>query len=493
LRYEDVEAADPFMLEVLEHLARRVDRHELYLVGGYLRDFLLGINARDADFVTRLSPRELAADTASRFGGKMVALKEGEGIYRAALRRQRRLYTIDFSAIKGMSLEDDLSARDFTINAMALDVWTFALQREAILPRDLVDKHYGWRDLKNRLLRECGKEAFRIDPVRVLRAARFMHAMGMRPEGRTLNHMKKYASLLSRAPGERVAVEVLEILSLPGASQIFDRLQEEGILHHIFPALDRMVGLPQNTYHHLDAWRHTLATLDELDRLMEHPEKTYPRHAVSIREHMGRRIQGPYQRSAMLRLAALFHDSGKTATWSRDDSGRIHFHGHARFSVEEMNAAARRLCLSRRSADYLEKLVERHMDLASLQKAGGSQRGLYRMLQRSGEELIDLVVLSTADRLATRGEASTPRELEGFIALGDALLELGERNAVLPPLLTGRELCLELGVEEGPVVGDLLRELREAQVTGKIASRQEALELARGALEERRGNGHGGG
>jgi len=488
LRCEDIASADPFMQEVLEFLATKAGRHEIFLVGGYLRDLLLGKPARDADFATVLSPGELAAKTARRFGGKAVPLKEEEGIFRVALRREGRLYNLDFTSLKGRSLEEDLSRRDFTINAMALDVWTLCLQQEVLLPRDLVDKHYGWRDLKEGVLRECSKEAFRADPVRVLRAVRFMQAMGMTPEPRTLNHMKKYAALLARAPGERMAVEVLEVLSLSGSSAVFSWLQAQGILHHIFPALDRLPGVTQNHYHHLDAWGHTLATLDELDGLVGRPETAYPRFAVNIKEILSRPLQGPYARAALLRLAALFHDAGKADTWSRGEDGRIHFYGHAGHSVEEVAQAARRLCLSRRTSEYLQSMVREHMRMASVLAGGVTKRGLARILTRLGEETVDLVILSTADRLATRGPASTQEDVRRFIELGSEMLALAEREGESPPLLNGRDLQEELGMREGEELGRVLRRLRDAQLEGEIGSRDEALALARRMLREEGGS-----
>ncbi len=492
LSYEDIIQTDPFMIEVLEFLSGLVNKQELYLVGGFLRDFMLGSPARDADFVSRRDPGALAAETAARFGGQRFAVKEDPDVHRVSLRFQDRAYTLDFSFIKGESLEEDLSSRDFTINAMALDVWSFALQREAILPRDLVDKHYGWRDLSRRVLRECSKEAFLSDPVRVLRAMRFCHLLDMEVEERTLNHMKKYASLVARAPGERVAAEVLETLSSPGASAVFDSFQESGILYYVFPALASLAGLPQNHYHHLDAWGHTLLTLDELDGLMERPEERYPRHAVMIREHLRRPLQAGVPRGAELRLAALFHDSGKARTFERDPSGRIHFHGHTEHSVGYAEELGERLRLSRRSRDYLVRVVGSHMRMASSVAGGVTPRGTVRLTRALGEEAVDVVLLSTADRLATRGEASTAEDLQAFLDLGAAILDQCEREEALPPLLNGGDLLDALGLEPGRLVGSLLRGVREAQLEGVVSSREGALQWARAALEAGAGGGREG-
>lgn len=483
LSYEDIAHRDPFMIEVIEFLSSLVRRQELYLVGGYLRDFMLGSTARDADFVTTCDPGTLARETALRFGGKRFTIKEEQDIHRVIIHYEDRVYTLDFSPIKGQSLEEDLSARDFTINAMALDVWSFALQREAVLPRDLIDKHYGWRDLSRKVLRECHKEAFLSDPVRVLRAMRFQHLLDMEVEERTLNHMKKYASLITGAPGERIAAEVLETLSGPDASAIFAYLQENAMLYYVFPALALLAGLPQNYYHHLDAWRHTLLTLDELDRLLEHPEERYPRHAVMIREHLRQPLQEIYTREAMLRLAVLFHDTGKAATMSRDDTGRIHFYGHSEYSVREMEKAARNLRLSRRSRDFLMQVVGNHMRIASRLTEASSNKATIRLARGLGEETVDVVLLSTADRFATLGEASTPEGLRAFIDLGAALLDQYERDLVVEPLLNGDDLLTSLDLRPGEIIGSLLREVREAQLEGKVGSREEALRWAKKTLE----------
>ncbi len=483
LSYEDIAHSDPFMIEVIDYLSSLVGKQELFLVGGYLRDFMLGNPARDADFVSSRDPRWLAGETAMRYGGKFFTIKEEQDIHRVIIHFEDRVYTLDFSPIKGSSLEDDLSLRDFTINAMAMDIWSFALQREAILPRDLIDKHYGWRDLSRLVLRECHKESFLSDPVRVLRAMRFRHLLDMEVEERTLNHMKKYANLLSRVPGERVAAELLEILSGPGTSAIFEYLQDNAILYYLFPALAPLAGVPQNYYHHLDVWKHTLLTLNELDRLIERPDEKYPRHALMIREHLRRPLMYSYSRAAVLRLAALFHDTGKAATTQRDETGRIHFHGHAERSVEEVERAAGYLRLSRRASGFLSSVTGSHMRIASSLAGGPTHKGVVRLARDLGEETVDVVLLSTADRFATLGEASTPEGLQAFVGLCTELLEQRETDEEVKPLINGGDLLVHLDMRPGERIGSLLRQVREAQLEGKVANKEEALEWAKVALE----------
>jgi poly(A) polymerase len=185
----------------------------------------------------------------------------------------------------------------------------------------------------------------------------------------------------------------------------------------------------------------------------------------------------------MLRLATLFHDTGKARTTSRDGEGRIHFYGHAGYSVQEVEGLAEHLRLSRRSGEFLLRVVGSHMLIASSLAGSATRKGTVKLGRRLGEETVDVVLLSTADRLATLGEASTPEDLRAFIDLCSELLDQYERDAALEPLLSGGDLLASLGLEPGELIGSLLREVREAQLDGKVESREEALEWARTVLE----------
>jgi poly(A) polymerase len=478
LSLNDLRSRDPFLVRVLRYMVSVHDR-EIYLVGGYLRDLFLGNVSKDVDLLVPGSPGELARAVARRFGGKDFSLKAEKGVYRVVLGRGENRRTMDFSTLKGASIEEDLSLRDFTINAMALEVGGLVMEETLLLPRDLVDKNYGWRDLERRLLRECHRHSFLMDPVRLVRALRFRHLLGLEFEGATLNHVKKYAPLVSRVPGERVAAEIMETLSHAGGAEVFSEVEETGLLPHLFPELVPLVGLEQNAYHHLDVWSHTLETLRQLDDIMSSPGKLFPRHAAEIRKHLEEPVQDTWPRKAFLRLAALYHDAGKALTFSRDETGRIHFYSHQEKSAEAVDGLAARLRLSRAAAVYLRRTVAHHMDIGFLLAGKASSRATERKLGRLGDELVDVVVLSTADRYATRGPMSTQEGLERYVAFCARLLEEYFRRKAVPPLLRGRDLLEELSLEEGPLVGRILSEIEEAQLRGEVETRGEALALAR--------------
>ncbi len=485
----DLEEEDPFLGELARFLASR--NEGVYLTGGYLRDYLRGRVSSDVDFVVQGDPEPAAGMVAARFRGKSFLLFPKERTFRVVVPADGGRRTLDFSPLRGFSVEADMAMRDFTVNAMAVDLEKLVRQGCLHLPQDLIDKHYGWRDLAAGILRECHKESFLADPVRLVRAFRFRHLLGLEFEERTLNHLKKYASLITRVPGERVAVELLETLERPGSSRVFAEIEATGLLQYLFPELTSTVGLEQNAYHHLDVWSHTLLTLDELDRLLADPGSVYPEHAVTLTERMEEHLQDLHPRSAFLRLAALFHDAGKPMTFSRGEDGRIHFHSHQEHGRAVTERLGERLRLSRRARDYLEGLVGRHMDIGFMVKEETTQRALRRLVLRLGDLLPDAVLLSTADRFATRGPLTTVEGLERYVGFCRVLLDEYLKEKETPPLIRGRDLIRELGMREGPELGEILRKVREAQLEGHVASREEALRLAERLFHVRGNSGSG--
>lgn len=476
LSIRNLAAEDPFVGELVSFLAGGPET--VFLVGGYLRDYLLGSISDDVDLVTTGDPSLPASMAAARFGARHFLLDGKERIYRVVVKDGGRRRTVDLSPLRGFSLEADLSMRDFTINAMAVDLVRLAREETLELPRDLIDVHYGWRDLATGILRECHKESFLADPVRLVRAFRFRHLMDLEFEERTLNHLKKYAPLVTRAAGERVAVELLETLSAAGTHQVFREMEACGFLRYLFPELKDTVGLEQNAYHHLDVWDHTLASLVELDGLLGDPGKWYPEHAGILARRMEEPLQDKYPRRSFLRLAALYHDAGKPLTFSRGEDGRIHFHAHQKFSREAVLNLAGRLRLSRRAREYLGSVVGCHMDIGLALRQELTPRARRRLVYRLGENLVDVVLLSTADRFATRGPLTTPQGLDRYVRACREMLGELVREEKTPPLIRGRDLLRELGMEEGPAVGEILRRVREAQMEGRISRREEALRLA---------------
>ncbi|OFW60701.1 MAG: hypothetical protein A2W01_08350, partial [Candidatus Solincola sediminis] len=338
-----------------------------------------------------------------------------------------------------------------------------------------------------RILRECDNHTFLMDPVRLVRALRFRHTLGMDYEERTLNHMKKYAALISKVPGERAAKELMEIFMLSGSSKMFAELEFNPVLQHLFPELLPTIGLEQNAYHHLDVWSHSLLTLDELDNILADPVGIYPDFGAEILEHTQETLQDIWPRDAFLRLAALYHDTGKAQTFSRDDSGRIHFYRHEIESSQAIRDLAVRLRFSKKASDFLAAVLEKHMTILLSMKQMPAPRNFTRMLHGLGNELVDVVLLSLADREATRGPMTSSENLRKYKEFCHGLLAEYYRAKETPALLDGGDLISELSIPQGPMVGEILDEVRVAQLAGEVESKAEAMELARSLMLTKRG------
>lgn len=420
---------------VLERL--RGAGHEAYLVGGWVRDSLLGRPHEDCDVATSATPEQVEAlfersvPLGRRFGvvhvvqgqsGIEVATFRGEGPYADG----RRPETVWFS-----QLEEDARRRDFTINALYFDPM-----------EDRVVDPLGVRsDLDARLLRTVGDpdSRFREDHLRLLRAVRLSCTLGFAVEPATLDSIRRNAALVRSVAAERVREELRRILTDAGRAGALRMLEETGLLSHLLPEIAALRGVGQSADHHPegDAWVHTLLVLDRLG-----PGPSFP-----------------------LAFAALFHDAGKARTRT-EEGGRVRFLGHEERGAEMTEAAGRRLRLSRRERERAVWLVRHHLVLLEAPRMRRST--LRRWLANPG--FPDLLALHRADVLASGGE------LAGYRTAEAALEELGEEPARPTPLLGGKDL-LSMGIEPGPAVGEILRRVETAQLDGEIADRAEALRL----------------
>jgi putative nucleotidyltransferase with HDIG domain len=201
---------------------------------------------------------------------------------------------------------------------------------------------------------------------------------------------------------------------------------------------------------------------------------------------MRKTLQDLQPRSSFLRLAALYHDAGKASTYSLDETGRIHFYDHQKKSVEAVLRLSERIRFSNKAADYLRRTVGYHMDIGFALSDQASPRTLRKMISRMGGELVDIILLSTADRIATRGPLTTQEGLQRYMDFCDELLREYYREKETAPLVGGKDLMDELFLPQGPLIGEVLQEIRMAQLEGAVKNREEALGFARDLIRSRK-------
>ena len=398
----------------------------VYVVGGAVRDSLMGITPHDYDLTTPAKPDEILAimegkktfREGEKFGTIAVLTDIGpveittfriDGTYTDNRKPDAVTFTAD--------LKEDLARRDFTVNAMAYSPET-----------DLVDPFGGRDDLKNKILRAVGDPARRFseDALRILRAFRFMGQLNMAPDPALLAAAKEEAYRIESLSAERVADEMNKILLQDAPSRVLYAMEEAGVLEKIFPELAPTVGYDQrNPYHDKTLFDHILCVVD-------HTPKTLP-----------------------LRYAALFHDVNKPDTLSVDEKGKGHFFGHDTMGAETAGRILARLKSQKALVREVEVLIREHMKVHDTM----TDKALRRQIKRVGEDyILDLYDLMAADMACTYGARDISFILERKARIKKLMDEgIVSRNNLA---VSGRDL-IALGMAPGPAMGRLLKEMED--------------------------------
>jgi tRNA nucleotidyltransferase/poly(A) polymerase len=471
----------------------------VYLVGGAVRDALLGKATHDLDFTLAGDVFQVSRRVADKLGAAFFPLDEDRKIARLVLNTpDGRRTTYDFSALRGANLEEDLRDRDFTINAMALDV------RQ---PDALLDPLSGAADLRQKYLRACSPAAISDDPVRVLRGIRLAAAYNLHILPETRGYLRAAVPLLSRISPERVRDELFRIFAGPQPAACLRALDMLGVFAGLMPEVLKLKGVRQSDPHISDVWQHTLDVVQKLEVLTSALRpNTNPDEAANlmvglavmklakyrgrIAELLDQPLNPDRTTRALLFFSAFYHDIGKPGTVQQDEAGAVHFLGHE--NTGELIAAdrAQALRLSNGEVNRVRAVIRGHLRPLSLARLAEppTRRAIFRFFRDSGPAGVDICLLSLADMLGTYGPTLPPelwgKLLDVVALLFEAWWEKPGESVSPPALLNGHELMDAFQLEAGPLIGQLLEAIREAQAAGEVASRQEALDLAQKVLAE---------
>ncbi|WP_376794988.1 HD domain-containing protein [Thermogemmatispora sp.] len=507
--------------ELLQQVARFfTERHptQVYLVGGALRNLLLGLPSDDWDLVVAGEAPRLARQLANHLGGYYAYMHEKAS--RVVVRTPGGEWLIDVGPLTGSSIEEDLRQRDFTVNALALPL---ASLLSLSSPSDLaslpwIDPCGGLADAQARLLRAVDPEIFRRRPVRLLRALRFARRYSLRIEPATEALLRRDAELLASEVPERLHGELYRLLELEDATTSLRLLDRYGLLTVLVPELEPAKGMPQPPPHYWDVLEHSLETVGALEavaRLLQAeplpldtlscsswsqplllgPELAEPLAQLRalVAEARNQNLPLPVElTNPAWKLAALLHDIGKPVTLSYDEQGVSHFYGHQQTGAPLAESVLKRLGASSQDRHLARLVALHHMRPGQLARQEVvTPRALRRYFADLGAQGLHLALFSLADHLATYGPGYPSRPAgawEAHLACVALLLRsyLYERERFLPArLLTGHELIRRLGLQPGPLIGELLEVIAEARAEERIHSKEEALWLAREYLQAR--------
>ena len=465
-----------------------------YLTGGLVRDMLLGRDTADIDIAVVADALEVASGVAGTFGGKYVLLDEVNRVGRVILvdgdTSPGRKIELDFSTIEG-SIEQDLERRDFTIDAMAIDLEEFVRNPQSPV---LIDLFKGQDDLDRGVLRDVTEASFPSDPVRLLRAVRLAAELGFTIDSETEAHIRQNCHLLAGVAGERVREELLRLLAMPRSGQSLAYLDTLGLLTTMIPELAQTKGVEQPKEHFWDVFVHSIRTVDAIDCLVGEGTWEYAGEETlaavpwsgELRQYFDREVSCGSNVRSLIKLAALLHDIAKPQTKAFDENGRMRFLGHGSEGADVVAGILQRLRFSTREIKLVEVMVKYHLRPTQMsQDALPSSRAIYRYFRDTGEAGIAVLFLSLADHLASRGKTLDVKQWQehaGIVAYVLAQHLEPPSLTKLPKLVDGRDVINIFGLSPGPKVGEILETVREAQAAGEVDTREAALAYIKNLL-----------
>jgi poly(A) polymerase len=440
-----------------------------WLVGGTVRDRVLGRETADFDVATAGSAAEVARSLGRAAGGFAFELSEAFGAWRIVA--HDRTWQVDILPLNGATIEEDLGRRDLTINAIAAPLGAVGY----------VNPFGGLEDLGARRLRAVSPGAFERDPLRTLRLARLACELGFDVEDTTQGLARAAAPGLAEVAPERVFAELRRVVCAPAALAGLKLMDDIGVTDVVLPELAALHGVEQSRFHHLDVSDHTRSVLAEVIGLERDPQRVAGDDAPALMRFLGEPLANDLTRGQALRFGALLHDIAKPQTRAVTPQGRVTFMGHDESGARLASEILGRLRASERLRDHVAALTRHHLRLGFLvHEMPLSRRAVYDYLHATAPVAVDVTVLSVADRLATRGD-NAERAIASHLELARQMLAEGLAWITDPPRppVRGDELAQALGIKPGPVVGDLLAELEAASFSGEVATREEAIARAR--------------
>jgi len=449
----------------------------VYLVGGFLRDQLLGRPCLDFDFAVEHSAIALSRNFAHRIKGAFVLLDQEHGCARVVKKRRSFTETYDFADFRGANLLEDLRHRDFTINTLACEM--NRLSDTQVFDDVVSDPLNGIKDIKRRIIRMVSARSFREDPLRLLRAFSMRALLQFKIEAKTAATIAQRKNLIHNVSAERIRDELFKILQSDRAAENLKLMDKAGLLEQIMPQIAVMVGVRQGPYHHLDIWKHSLETVKQVEQILTlHPS------SLDLQKYLSERLGGERTRLALLKLAALLHDIGKPQSL-RKDKHKIYFYGHDRIGRQIVRQVAFDLKLSNNERRILQDMVLWHLRPGYLSNfRQPTRRALFRYFRDTAEESVSIALLSWADQRSARGPLTSGNDqIHHEHICRELIAEYFQRKNQKPfvRLINGHDLIRRLRLEPSPVFARILRGVEEQQITGKIKTKNEALAWARKA------------
>jgi tRNA nucleotidyltransferase/poly(A) polymerase len=437
-----------------------------YIVGGSVRDLILGQSPTDYDIAVLANPGKFVNMLTTGQKSRIVDIgKPGKMTTRVILND----ITVDVVLLSGSTIQEDLTKRDFTINAMAFDLSTKAV----------IDCVGGMKDLKDKTVRMVSKDAFANDPIRMVRAFRLSAALGFDIEPNTLSSIEDNATLIEHTAPERIRIELLKMLLSKKSFPHLLKMADAQLLFEIIPELSALKNCHQNKFHEYDVFEHTMKAFQCLESLLDKNGTFMPnnRNVLSPLVHT--------EKGALLKFAMLLHDIGKPKAKTTDNTSRVRFRGHESISADMATSICKRLRFSSHETEYVKFIIKSHLWPLSLyishQDNTLKEKQVNRFFMKSKENTLDLLLHAIADFKGKNSEnngQSDPFETFATNIIRSFFMEFKPKTKK-PALITGDDLIRLLGLTPSPLFKTILERAEEARISNKINTKDEALDLAK--------------
>ena len=460
------------------HLVAGECHARVYLVGGWVRNQMLQRNILDFDLLV-YGTESFMHTLHQKVPSTLICLDKERRIYRLALKKSPLTIDITFED-EQVPLSQNLSERDFTINAMAIKCEDIVNPGGSLIDL-MIDPFCGRQDVEKGIIRMVKKENLLNDPLRLCRAFRFGAEYGFKIHKDTLDAIADHASLILEVAPERIHEEWIKMMKSDNTAIYIKQMKETGLLGEIFPEIKGMEGLDQGRRHTLTLWEHSWTALFYLEAFINKPGKYF----ISGLKKLARDIkQNCHDQLPYLKMAALFHDIGKPKVKGIGKKGQVTFYRHQKEGAVLLQSRMESLRFSRAEIRLTTKLVQDHMrPLLLSQTESLSDRARARLFIHLAETWQALLLLSVADMFATGATGEYMHRYMNFINSLLLFRKRMEKNIEKAPLITGNDLKEELHFPPGPMMGKVLQMVNQSFLGGMIKTKAEAFDLARKFLK----------